>query len=92
MNESAKKVFESPVSPRAKLLYLYLYGHANNKGRVISSYKTLGEKLNSTRNTLSGALKELVQTGLIEKENRLRKDGGKASNVYTICNWSHDNE
>ena len=89
MNECAKKIFEIQVSTRAKILYLCLCSCANKKGQASVSYNVLLKKLNlSSKTLLSNAIKELTQSGLITKDNRLHKDGGIGVNLYTIHNWS----
>lgn len=75
-------VLKANLSPNAKLLYVILCMYANRDKECFPSYETL---LNDTgiksRATLSNAIKELKDIGILEVINRQKEN---ASNIYII--------
>ena len=71
-------------SPRAKNLYFWLLGDAEEKQTDTIWFKQtdLAEKLNISQRTLQRCLKELVDTGMIVKKDEKHE---KKFPVYLIC-------
>jgi hypothetical protein len=86
-----------PVSPIARLVYVYLCYRAKDQPTAFPSYWTMAYDLDVQRNTIIHAIKELLELGLIEKEERYTQVGDRTSNLYTICEppvppeWAFEN-
>ena len=70
-----------------KLLYVYLKKFADSKNQCFPSIKTLAKLTKISANKVKKTLIELEQKGVISKENRIRPDGGKSSNIYTVYDF-----
>ena len=80
------KIFGHPIGKEAKLIFFYLCCCAEMNGSSVQAYSKIMEACGiGNRNTVTKALKELVETGLIKKESRKWENGGRASNMYWIC-------
>lgn len=69
---------------RCKTVYIYLKDRSAPSGSCWPGVKTIARDLGLSRSTVKLALKELEDTGWIEKESRYRKNGSCTSNLYTI--------
>lgn len=67
-----------------KLVYIYLGKFANSDQKCFPSIRTLAEISGIGMSKVKSTINELVQKGMISKENRKRQDGGKNSNLYTL--------
>lgn len=67
-----------------KLVYIYLGKFANSDQKCFPSIRTLAEVSGICISKVKSTINELVQKGMISKENRKRQDGGKNSNLYTL--------
>ena len=54
------------------------------KVRVIYRLQTIARDLKLSRSTVKRALRDLEQTGYLEKQKRYRKNGSCTSNLYTL--------
>ena len=70
-----------------KLVYVYLKKFADSKNQCFPSVKTLAKLTKISVNKVKITLAELEQKGVISKENRIRPDGGKSSNLYTLYDF-----
>lgn len=70
-----------------KLVYIYLKKFADSKNQCFPSVKTLAKLTKISVNKVKTTLAELEQKGVIIKENRVRPDGGKSSNRYTLYDF-----
>lgn len=68
-----------------KAMYMALKMHVNAKGQCFPSVGTLAEECGMGIVKASAVLKELEKKGIIKKENQYLQNGGKTSNLYTIC-------
>ena len=68
-----------------KAMYMALKMHVNAKGQCFPSVGTLAEECGMGAVKASAVLKELEKKGIIKKENQYLQNGGKTSNLYTIC-------
>lgn len=67
-----------------KLIYIYLGKFADVNQQCFPSIRKLAEVASIGITKVKSTIKELKEKGLINKENRWRKDGGKNSNLYTL--------
>ena len=67
-----------------KLVYIYLGKFANADQKCFPSVKTLARLTGIGTSKVKSTINELVQKGMIIKENRKRRNGGKNSNLYTL--------
>ena len=65
-------------------MYFYLKDHADKEGTCGPGINTIAADLSLSRSTVKRALRELVQTGMIEKNRRWRDNGSLTSNLYRI--------
>ena len=52
--------------------------------RAVAVYKTIARELKLSRATVCRALDDLCKAGLLTKDTRWRKNGGRTSNLYKI--------
>ena len=71
-------------NPYEKLVYIYLKKHCNSENTCYPSIKTLANETKISISKVKTTIKDLLKKGIITKENRTRKDGGKTSNLYTL--------
>lgn len=68
-----------------KVMYMALKMHVNAKGQCFPSVGTLAEECGMGIVKASAVLKELEKKGIIKKEHQYLENGGKTSNLYTVC-------
>lgn len=78
------KVYQSDLSHRARVVYMYLKDHADKEGKCWPGIRTISEELNLSRSTVKRALDDLCKTGVISKESRWRENGSLTSNLYRL--------
>ena len=79
-----KRIYGTNLPTRAVAVYLYLRDRANAEGQCFPSRQRVAADLNMSLSTVKRALEDLLKAGYIAKEMRLRKNGGRSSNLYTI--------
>lgn len=79
-------VYSMDLPHRAKTVYMYLKDRSDSSGRCYPSIGTIARELQMSRRTVERAISDLVQVGLVEKEQRWRENGGKSSLLYTVKN------
>lgn len=72
------------LSPRAKVVLIYLEDHANKEGACWPGIKTIAAGVSLSRSTVKRALDDLVRAGLVEKTRRWRENGSLTSNLYRV--------
>lgn len=75
---------DADLPARARLVYMYLQDRANKDGSCWPAVKTIARDLKLSRSTAKRALRDLEQTGYLEKQERYRKNGSCTSNLYTL--------
>lgn len=80
-------IFETNISPYAKLIYVALCKYANQDGICFPSLKTLSQVTGiKSKHTIIKAINELLQYGMIEvKKNKYH------SNIYQIKSKYYSN-
>jgi len=79
-----RRIYDLGLPHRAVTVYCYLCDRSNKKGECFPSAKTMAQDLSLSRRTVFRALHELLEKGLIEKQPRLRNNGGSSSNLYRL--------
>jgi hypothetical protein len=82
------------LSPNALRVYMHLCRRADKEGKAWPSYQTVGDHCfssvsdnPSTRKSFARkAITQLIEAGLLVKEERARDDGGQTSNAYVLVN------
>ena len=77
-------IYQEELSPRSKLVYMYLKDRANKDGQCWPAIQTIGRDLGLSRSTVKRALDDLCGAGLVVKESRWRENGSLTSNLYRI--------
>ena len=72
------------LSPRAKMVCLYLHDRANKDGESWYAIGSIARDLNLSRSTVKRAIQDLLRLGWIEKRPRYRENGGCTCNLYLI--------
>ena len=79
-----REIYGAELPTRAVTVYLYLQDRANGEGQCFPSRRRVALDLNMSLSTVKRALGDLLDAGYIDSKMRLRKDGGRSSNLYTI--------
>lgn len=66
------------------IIYIFLKMFANSNNQCFPSAKKLSQLTKIGITKVKATLNELEEKNIITKENRIRSDGGKSSNLYTI--------
>ena len=72
------------LSPRAKVVLIYLKDHANKQGTCWPGINTIAAGVSLSRSTVKRALDGLVKLGLVERSHRWRENGSLSSNLYRV--------
>ena len=79
-----QKIYQSDLSHRARVVYMYLRDHADQNGKCWPGIQTIAAELRLSRSTVKRALNDLCKAELIAKESRWRENGSLTSNMYRI--------
>lgn len=79
-----EKIYQSDLSHRARVVYMYLRDHADRDGKCWPGIRTISAELRLSRATVKRALNDLCKAGLISKEHRWRENGSLSSNLYRL--------
>ena len=79
-----RKLYQSGLPPRAISVYMYLKDRTDKNGTCYPSIGTISKELVLSRNTVKRGIDDLVKAGFIQKETRLRDNGGRSSNLYRL--------
>ena len=85
-----RRIYDLGLPHRADTVYCYLCDRSNKQGECFPSAKTIALDLSISRRTVFRALNELLEKGLIEKQSRLRDNGGSSSNLYKLTDVSKE--
>lgn len=77
-------LYNMRLSMRATLVINYLINRSNKELTCFPAIKTIAKDCNISTRTVQRALKDLLDAGVIKKENRYRENGGQSSNLYTL--------
>ena len=77
------------VSSSEKLVAIVLANYADDKGRAWPSQKTISEQTCLTPRTVRAALVSLCERGIIRREERLRQDGSRSTDLITFT-WAEE--
>lgn len=69
---------------RAVSVYIYLADRANKEGECWPAIPSIAADLKLSKSTVRRALQDLRKEGLIETEQRYRKNGGKSSLLFKL--------
>ena len=72
---------DQELSPRAKMVCLYLHDRANKDGESWYAIGNIARDLNLSRSTVKRAIQDLLRLGWIEKQPRYRENGGCTSKI-----------
>ena len=75
---------DQELSPRAKMVCLYLHDRANKDGESWYAIGSIARDLNLSRSTVKRAIQDLLRLGWIEQLPRYRENGGCTSNLYRL--------
>lgn len=83
--ELKKRAYGSNLKSRALSILIYLIDRSNKELTCFPAIPTMAEQLHISISTVKRALKELVDTGFIQKDSRFRENNrGQTSNLYTL--------
>lgn len=85
-------IFLSLSTAYEKAMYHALKMHTDSKGQCFPSVKTLAEESGMGLGKANATLKDLEKKGVIKIEHQYLENGGKTSNLYTICDPFITNE
>ena len=85
-----KNLYKEDLPPRAKTLYMYLTDRTDKNGECWPAIKTISRDTSMSVSTVKRALADLISSGLIEKQNAFRDNGGQTSNRYFL-KWVLEN-
>jgi GntR family transcriptional regulator len=77
-------LYRMDLPHRAKSVYIYLADRANKNNECWPAIPTIARELKLSQSTVRRALQDLRKAGLLETEQRYRKQGGKSSLLYTL--------
>lgn len=77
-------IYAEDLPHRAKTVYMYLKDRCNRDGQCYPSIGTIARELQLSRRTVERAIADLVQAGLLVKEQRWRENGGRSSLLYKL--------
>ncbi len=70
----------------------YLCKLSNAENICFPSYSTIATNMNISRSKTANIINRLINLGYVEKENRTKGRGGKATNIYTVCPEYYEDE
>lgn len=77
-------IYAADLPHRAVTVYMYLKNRSNADGTCWPAVRTISRDLHLSRATVQRALRDLEQSGWLEKEPRWRENGSSSSNLYHI--------
>lgn len=77
-------LYSTELPHRAISVYIYLADRANKNGECWPAIPTIARELKLSQSTVRRALQDLRNEGLLETEQRFRKNGGKSSLLYSL--------
>ncbi len=77
-------LYSSELPHRARAVYMYLSDRSDKDGKCYPAIGTIARELKLSRSTVKRALADLEKSGYLRKEQRLRENGGKSSNMFYL--------
>lgn len=77
-------LLDSELPSRAVAVYLVLNEYADKEGYCFPSLKTIAQGTGLSKSTVKRAIKDLTETGFIQKEKRYRPNGALSSCRYRL--------
>ena len=77
-------LYRTDLPHRAVSVYIYLADRANKNGECWPAIPTIARELKLSQTTVRRALDDLRKEGLLETEQRYRRNGGKSSLLFKI--------
>ena len=77
-------LYRTDLPHRAVSVYIYLADRANKNGECWPAIPTIAKELKLSQTTVRRALDDLRKEGLLETEQRYRRNGGKSSLLFKI--------
>lgn len=77
-------LYRTDLPHRAVSVYIYLADRANKNGECWPAIPTIAKELKLSQTTVRRALDDLRKEGLLETEQRYRRNGGKSSLLFTL--------
>lgn len=77
-------LLNSELPSRAVTVYLILNEYADKNGICFPSLKTIAQGSGLSKSTVKRAINDLVESGFITKEQRLRPNGALSSCQYCL--------
>lgn len=77
-------LFNSELPSRAVTVYLVLNEYADKDGYCFPSLKTIAQGSSLSKSTVKRAINDLLDSGFISKEQRLRPNGALSSCQYHL--------
>ena len=78
-------LMDETIGKYEKLTYVILCAFASNKDNTCyPSYQTIAKKTGCSKRKTISNIAALVEIGLVEKVERVNKNGDNTSNLYTI--------
>ena len=75
---------DTELPHRARAVYMYLRDRSDGEGKCWPGINTIAAGLNLSRSTVKRALADLERSGYLDREHRVRENGGSTSNLYRI--------
>lgn len=81
---SLEFLYKTDLPHRAIAVYRYLFDRANRQGQCWPAIATVARDLHLSENTVRRALDDLRRAGLLTSQQRVRKDGGRSTLLFTL--------
>ena len=81
---SLELLYKTDLPHRAIAVYRYLFDRANWQGQCWPAIATVARDLHLSENTVRRALDDLRRAGLLTSQQRVRKDGGRSTLLFTL--------
>jgi len=80
-----EQIYKFDMTQRGRNVITYLINRANKEDLTcFPAVKTIARECSISPKTVRRALKDLLDLGLLKKEERWRDNGGQSSNLYTL--------
>ena len=81
---SLEFLYKTDLPHRAIAVYRYLFDRATRQGQCWPAIATVARDLHLSENTVRRALNDLRRAGLLTSQQRVRKDGGRSTLLFTL--------
>lgn len=81
---SLEFLYKTDLPHRAIAVYRYLFDRSNRQGQCWPAIATVARDLHLSENTVRRALDDLRRAGLLTSQQRVRKDGGRSTLLFTL--------